>query len=83
MLEVQELEMDPAGLIQVWCVGRVTNNEGCWALIGVFTDEQHALNNCQAPLDFVAPAFLDRRLNLELGQRWEGAYWPFARGCDA
>lgn len=83
MAEVHELEVDPDALVQIWCVGRIMNNEGGWALVGVFSDEQNALNACEVPTDFVAPAFLDRRLYIECGRKWEGSYWPFATGCDA
>lgn len=82
MAEVHELEVDPAELVQVWCVGRVVG-EGSWALVGVFCDEQRAIDECQVPTDFVAPAFLDRRMGLECGRSWEGAYWPLAKGCNA
>ncbi len=60
---------------RLWVVGR-DERRGKWIFIGVFTNEQKALEHCRSGNHFLAPVLLDVAFPEEVTE-WPGAYYPF------
>jgi len=60
----------------VFVVGRWNDDCTMWEVMGIFEDEQKAVENCTAWNDFVGPISLNRALPERA--EWPGAYFPIA-----
>lgn len=63
---------------QVWVAGTNKDEKGpcvAWELIGVFDNQQLAIDNCTKPNDFVGPVELNVPFPEETCQ-WTGLYYP-------
>lgn len=78
ILRLPETE-DP---VIVFLVGQLTNPEGTdWLVVGVFTEEQKAVDVCDEPTKFVCPVPLN--VALDPDDEWfEQVYFPGAQVLD-
>jgi hypothetical protein len=60
--------------MKLWVVGRVLDMD-YWEFIGVFDDEQLAVNACFDTLCFVGPCILNENVGRETIE-WPDSYYP-------
>jgi len=61
---------------ELWIVGRIVGpGPNGWEFVGVFDEEQAAIEACPTPSHFLGPATLNERLPDET-QPWPGSYYP-------
>jgi len=60
---------------KVYVVGESLNDNGTWAICGVFSEEKKAVSECKGNKHFVGPIPMNISLPDEL-QNWPGLYYP-------